>query len=68
MGRKGNAGSFRPGPDPRRHHFTRAECRRGGKRGFAAALDRHGERLYEWLIYRAKGRARPSYGSCGARK
>ena len=25
-----NATSFRPGPDPRRHRFTREECRRGG--------------------------------------
>jgi hypothetical protein len=24
-----NAGQFRPGPDPRRHLFTREECQRG---------------------------------------
>jgi hypothetical protein len=27
--RQATAGSFRPGPDPRRHVFTRAECRLG---------------------------------------
>ena len=25
-----NSTSFRPGPDTRRHRFTREECRRGG--------------------------------------
>ncbi len=24
-----NRGQFRPGPDPRRHRFTRAECQAG---------------------------------------
>jgi hypothetical protein len=24
-----NAGQFKPGPDPRRHRFTRDECQRG---------------------------------------
>jgi hypothetical protein len=28
--RVANAGSFRPGPDPRRHSFTKAEQSRGG--------------------------------------
>jgi hypothetical protein len=27
--RKANAGSFKPGPDTRRHKFTREECSRG---------------------------------------
>lgn len=26
---KSHPGRFRPGPDPRRHTFTREECRRG---------------------------------------
>ena len=26
-----NSTSFRPGPDPRRHRFTREECSRGGR-------------------------------------
>lgn len=30
--RKRNRGLFRPGPDPRRHVFTRDERSRGGKR------------------------------------
>lgn len=33
--RRPNRGQFRPGPDPRRHRFTRAEC----QAGFWAALD-----------------------------
>jgi hypothetical protein len=27
--RRPNAGSFKPGPDPRRHKFTAAECSQG---------------------------------------
>jgi len=34
-----NAGSFKPGPDSRRHRFTREECVEGGRRGFQAALE-----------------------------
>jgi hypothetical protein len=37
--RRGNAGSFRKGADPRRHRFTREECVEGGRRGFWAALE-----------------------------
>jgi len=29
-----NRTSFKPGPDSRRHKFTRQECREGGKAGF----------------------------------
>ena len=36
---KANAGNFRPGPDSRRHRFTREECVEGGRRGFQAALE-----------------------------
>jgi hypothetical protein len=33
-----NAGTFRPGHDPRRHAFTADECREGGRRGFARLM------------------------------
>lgn len=33
--RRPNAGSFKPGPDPRRHKFTTAEC----SKGFWAAVE-----------------------------
>jgi hypothetical protein len=33
--RRRNAGSFGPGPDPRRHVFTRVEC----QRGYQAAME-----------------------------
>ena len=35
MKRKANRGSFKPGYDPRRHVFTRAEC----QDGFWSAMD-----------------------------
>ena len=35
MKRKANKGSFKPGPDPRRHKFTRDEC----VDGFWAAIE-----------------------------
>ncbi len=37
--RRANAGSFKPGPDVRRHKFSREECVEGGRRGFWAALE-----------------------------
>lgn len=37
--RKATPGSFKPGPDSRRHRFTREECSRGGVIGFWAALE-----------------------------
>lgn len=37
--RRANAGSFKSGPDVRRHRFTREECVEGGRRGFWAALE-----------------------------
>jgi hypothetical protein len=53
-----NAGSFRRGPDPRRHVFTKAEC----SRGYRAALDsvtpqvrRHlRESIQRWYARRRK--------------
>ncbi len=42
--RKGNAGSFRKGADPRRHRFTAEECSRGGQIGFWVALAVYVER------------------------
>lgn len=42
--RRANRGSFKPGPDPRRHLFTRQEC----WLGYAVAYIRHPE-LREWL-------------------
>lgn len=35
--RKPNSGSFRKGPDPRRHVFTRDECRLGLMIAYATA-------------------------------
>lgn len=57
MGKK-TAGSFAPGEDKRRHKFTKAQCRKGGKRGFASCLAKHGATWLEWLYMRAKGRER----------
>jgi hypothetical protein len=33
-----NGGQFKPGPDPRRHKFTREECVRGGRIAFALVV------------------------------
>jgi len=46
--RKANSKSFRAGHDPRRHVFSRAECRRGGRKGFQRAVQAHPE-MVEWL-------------------
>jgi hypothetical protein len=45
--RRPNAGSFRPGPDPRRHKFTASDCRVG----WLVANILHPE-LREWLRMR----------------
>lgn len=57
--RKANAGSFKPGPDPRRHKFTREEC----SAGFWTAISVHGvsigKRLHasgRWPNFQPKGR------------
>jgi hypothetical protein len=42
--RRPNAGSFVPGPDPRRHKFTKQDCRIG----FWVCAIKHPE-LREWL-------------------
>lgn len=48
--RKANAGSFKAGPDKRRHVFTEEERRRGGINGFQAAIEsiiiRHPEKVH----------------------
>jgi hypothetical protein len=53
MTRQPNSGSFRPGPDPRRHPFTHEErCR-----GYVTALERLGTgdaRVYAWLWRRIR--------------
>ena len=41
--RKGNAGSFRKGADPRRHRFTREECSEGFWAGLASYVEQGGE-------------------------
>lgn len=46
---RGNAGSFRPGFDPRRHVFTPLDCRVG----WLVANIRHPE-LREWLKMRLR--------------
>ncbi len=65
MARQCNPGWFRRGHDPRRRVFSAEECRAAGKRGFAAALDRHGGQLLSWLYLRVKGRDRRSIGGPG---
>lgn len=45
--RRPNAGSFKPGPDPRRHVFTQSDCRIG----WWVANIRHPE-LRDWLRMR----------------
>lgn len=41
--RKPNAGSFRPGPDSRRHTFTPEECSEGFWAGLASYVEGGGE-------------------------
>jgi hypothetical protein len=54
MPKKANRGSFRPGPDPRRHAFTRAERRRGYRNAMAATLGRD-IHVHAWLFRRVRG-------------
>ena len=42
---KATSGSFRKGPDPRRHVFPRDECRLGLRIAFATATPEVAERL-----------------------
>lgn len=55
--RKPNRGSFRAGPDKRRHRFTQQEQ----SRGFYAALQ--GGAPYHWLLFRVRGGAKRK-GDC----
>lgn len=51
MPRTANKGSFKPGPDPRRHVFTRKERRKGYKRAMA-----HGDvHVVAWVFRRVRG-------------
>ena len=52
---------FAKGPDPNRHQFSRAECRRGGRRGFARIM-----RDKPWLLLWLKKRISAFYkkGEC----
>lgn len=46
---RANRGSFRPGPDPRRHKFTAQDCRIG----YWVAAIKHPE-CREWLLLRIR--------------
>jgi hypothetical protein len=48
--RRPNSGSFRKGPDPRRHVFTRDECRLGLMIAYASATPA----VAEWLRLKLK--------------
>jgi len=67
MTHRRNRGWFRKGSDPRRHEFSEDECRRGGRAGFAAVMERRPECLL-WLKKRLKrqGRWRPYKGEPAA--
>jgi len=57
--RKANRGSFKPGPDPRRHKFTREECSAGFWSALAAWGVSMGAKLHaagRWPSYRRAGR------------
>ncbi len=49
--RKPNSGSFKPGPDKRRHTFTRAERRRG----YRTAMATSNPQILAWVYYRVRG-------------
>lgn len=51
--RKANKGSFRPGPDPRRHVFTRAERRLGYYRALKA--NDYSSATAAWFYYKIRG-------------
>ena len=53
-----NSTSFRPGPDPRRHRFSRDECKRGGKAGFLTLME---DKPWLLLWLRKKLRAAGKY-------
>jgi hypothetical protein len=53
--RKPNPGQFKPGPDPRRHKFTREECARGFWEAIAIWGVGMGEKLHaagRWPSYK----------------
>jgi hypothetical protein len=54
MPRRANQTSFRPGPDARRHVFTRAERRRGYRNAMAGS-DAH---VVAWVFRRVRSHYR----------
>ena len=59
--RRANAGSFRPGPDPRRHQFTPAECSAGFWTAIAVMGLSIGRKLHasgRWPAYQGRRAAR----------
>jgi hypothetical protein len=51
MPHRANQTSFRPGPDPRRHVFSRAERRRG----YRTAMGANNAHVVAWLFRRVRG-------------
>jgi hypothetical protein len=49
--RRTHRGQFRPGPDARRHVFSKAECQRGYRAALAKCLSTDG-RFQFWLCMR----------------
>jgi hypothetical protein len=56
--RKPNRGSFRPGPDRRRHRFTPQERSRGGRAAWRLAMFER-PHLLAWLQRKIDRTARP---------
>ena len=59
--RRPNAGQFRPGPDPRRHTFTKDECSRGFWTAISVWGVSMGEKLHaagRWPAFQGRRAAR----------
>ena len=54
MPKKANAGSFQPGPDPRRHQFTRSERKKGYRNAMKATAERD-INVHAWVWRRVRG-------------
>jgi hypothetical protein len=59
MSHAAHRGRFRPGPDPRRHRFTQAERRRGGRAAWRKLME-EAPWLLAWLQRRIDRTARPA--------
>jgi hypothetical protein len=57
MPHKANATSFKPGPDPRRHAFTRAERRKGFRNAMKRTLATNFH-THAWLFRKIRGQYR----------